>query len=217
MLFFSFKTEVHDVKLFWSSRSPFVRKVMIFAHETGLVDRITCERTVVAPTKPNADLMRLNPLNKLPTLILDDGRAIYDSRVIVEYLDSLHGGPKRIPEAGVERFDALRMQALCDGVLDFLLVGLSERARPEAQQSAELKAALAVKFKAAFDALDAEASRLDIGRFGLSEIAASAVVGYADFRYSAENWREGRPNLAAFADKIAGRASIVATAHADVY
>jgi glutathione S-transferase len=208
---------VHHVKLFWSSRSPFVRKVMIFAHETGLAERITCERTVVAPTKPNADVMRLNPLNKLPTLILDDGRALYDSRVIVEYLDSVHGGRKRIPEAGEARFEALRMQALCDGVLDFLLVGLSERARPEGQQSSDLKAALAVKFKVAFDALDAEAGRLDIGRFGLAEIATSAVVGYADFRYSAERWRDGRPNLAAFAEKIAGRASTVATAHADVY
>jgi glutathione S-transferase len=101
--------------------------------------------------------------------------------------------------------------------LDFLLVGLSERARPEAQQSPDLKAALAVKFKAAFDALDAEAARLDIGRFGLAEVVTSAVVGYADFRYSAERWRDGRPNLAAFAEKIAGRASITATAHADVY
>lgn len=205
------------MKLFWSSRSPFVRKVMIFAHETGLADRIVCERTVVAPTKPNADVMRLNPLNKLPTLILDDGRPLYDSRVIVEYLDGIHDGPKRIPEAGPERFDALRVQALCDGVLDFLLVGLSERARPEAQQSADLKAALALKFKAAFDALDVEAKRLDLGRFGLPEVAVAAVVGYADFRYGAERWRDGRPALAAFAEQIADRASVVATAHADVY
>lgn len=205
------------MKLFWSSRSPFVRKVMIFAHETGLDGRITRERTVVAPTKPNADVMKLNPLNKLPTLILEDGRPLYDSRVIVEYLDGLHDGPKRIPEAGAARFDALRVQALCDGILDFLLVGLSERARPEAQQSSELKAALAVKFKAAFDALETEASRLDVGRFALPEIATAAVVGYADFRYSAERWRDGRPTLAAFADKIAERPSIVATAHADVY
>lgn len=205
------------MKLLWSSRSPFVRKVMIFAHETGLAERIIRERTVVAPTNPNPDVMRLNPLNKLPTLILDDGSPLYDSRVIVEYLDGLHDGPRRIPEAGPARFEALRMQALCDGILDFLLVGLSERARPEAQQSPELKAALAVKFKAAFDALEAEARRLDLARFGLSEIAASAVVGYADFRYGAERWRDGRPSLAAFAESIADRPSIVATSHADVY
>lgn len=190
---------------------------MIFAHETGLAGRITCERTVVAPAKPNADLMRFNPLNKLPTLITDDGTVLYDSRVIVEYLDREHEGRRRIPEAGDARLEALRMQALCDGILDFLLVGLSERARPEAQQSSVLKEALEIKFRTAFDALEQEAGRLDIDRFGLSEIAASAVVGYADFRYSAERWRDGRPNLAAFSESIAARPSVVATAHADVY
>ena len=209
--------EVPILKLLWSSRSPFVRKVMILAHETGLALQIACERTVVAPTKPNADVMRLNPLNKLPTLILDDGTVLYDSRVIVEHLDSLHGGERRIPPAGRERLEALRMQALCDGILDFLLTGLSERARPEAQQSPELKAALAVKFKAAFDQLEVEAAKLDSGRFGLAEIAVAAVVGYADFRYAAEDWRKGRPRLAAFADRIAVRPSITATAHVDTY
>lgn len=205
------------MKLLWSSRSPFVRKVMIFAHETGLADRISCERTVVAPTKPNPDVMRLNPLNKLPTLITDDGRVLYDSRVIVEYLDSLHTGKRLIPQAGAGRFSALRLQALCDGVLDFLLVGLSERARPEAQQSPELKSALALKFKAAFDVLEGEAAHLGEDGFGLGEVAAAAVLGYADFRYSTERWRDGRPRLAAFAKSIASRPSIVSTAHVDAY
>ncbi len=205
------------MKLFWSSRSPFVRKVMIFAHESGLADRIVPERTVVAPAKPNADVMRLNPLNKLPTLILDDGSALYDSRVIVEYLDTLHSGPRLIPKDGPERFSTLRLQALCDGILDFLLVGLSERARPEGQQSNELKSALAVKFKAGFDALEGEAGRLAKGEFGLGQIAVAAVTGYADFRYGSERWRDGRPKLAEFAASIADRPSIVTTAHVDTY
>lgn len=190
---------------------------MIFAHETGLASQITCERTVVAPTKPNPEVMRLNPLNKLPTLVLDDGTALYDSRVIVEYLDSLHASRRLIPASGAERFEALRLQALCDGILDFLLVGLSERARPEAQQSPELKAALALKFKAGFDRLETEAARLDHNRLALAEIAAAAVTGYADFRYAAEDWRKGRPRLAAFAASIADRSSIRATAHVDAY
>lgn len=190
---------------------------MIFAHEAGLASEITCERTVVAPTKPNPEVMRLNPLNKLPTLVLGDGTALYDSRVIVEYLDGLHGGTRLIPEFGAERFEALRLQALCDGILDFLLVGLSERARPEAQQSPELKAALAVKFKAGFDQLEVEAAKLDGKRFGLAEVAAAAVTGYADFRYAAEDWRKKRSRLAAFAASIAGRPSITATAHVDAY
>ncbi len=205
------------MKLYWSTRSPFVRKVMIAAHETGLVRRIALERTIVAPTRPNAEVMALNPLNKLPTLVLDSGVVLYDSRVIVEYLDTLHDGVKLIPADGVARFDALRLQALSDGILDFLLLGLSERARPEAQQSPELKAALAVKFRAGFDAIEAEASRLDPEHFRLPEIAVAAVIGYADFRYGPENWRHGRPALTDFAARIAERPSVVATAHADQY
>src|SRR6516162_4403611 len=75
-----------SMKLHWSPRSPFVRKVMIVAHERGLIDRLNCVRTVAAMTTPHAELMRDNPLWKIPTLALDDGRALYDSPVICEYL-----------------------------------------------------------------------------------------------------------------------------------
>lgn len=190
---------------------------MVFAHETGLQPKIQCERVVVAPTKPNPDVMRFNPLNKLPTLILDDGRALYDSRVIIEYLDALQSGPKLIPPAGPDRFAALRVQALCDGILDFLLLGLSERARPEVQQSQELKTALAIKFAAGFDQLEVEAPTLGHSGFGLAEIAVAIVAGYADFRYASANWRQGRPRLAAFAESVAARPSLLATAHVDAY
>jgi glutathione S-transferase len=190
---------------------------MVFAHEAALVSRIECERVVVAPTKPNPDVMRFNPLNKLPTLILGDGTALYDSRVIVEHLDTLNTGPKLIPPSGAERIAALRKQALCDGILDFLLLGLSERARPEAQQSPDLKAALSLKFKAGFDRLEEEAPTLGSRGFGLAEIAVAVVAGYADFRYAADNWRQGRPRLAAFVESVANRPSILATAHVDTY
>ncbi len=82
------------MKLHWSPRSPFVRKVMIAAHELGLADRITCVRTVVATTRPHAALMDENPLSKIPTLVLDDGTVLYDSPVICEYLDSPARGAK---------------------------------------------------------------------------------------------------------------------------
>src|SRR5438105_4191372 len=108
------------MKLHWSPRSPFVRKVMIAAHELGLVGKLDCVRTVVATTEPHALLMRENPLSKIPTLVLDDGTVIYDSAVILEYLDGLHDGPKLIPAAQPERITALRRQSLGDGFLDFL-------------------------------------------------------------------------------------------------
>lgn len=205
------------MKLFWSSRSPFVRKVMIVAYEKGLVDRIERVRTVVAPTKPNADVMALNPLNKLPTLIRDDGTPLYDSRVIAEYLDDIGSGPRLFPASGADRMEALRRQALGDGMLDFLLVGLSERARPAEQQSSDLKAALALKFTTAFDALEREAAGLEASPFGIGHVAIGCACGYADFRYAADDWRKGRPALARWHESFAKRPGYEPTTHADVY
>lgn len=206
------------MKLLWSSRSPFVRKVMLVLHETGLAARTQTVRTVVAPTKPNPEVMARNPLNKLPTLLLDDGRALYDSRVIAEYLDGLHAGPRLFPTEPAARIEALRLQALGDGILDFLLVGLSERARPPAQQSPELKAALAVKFRSGLDALEQEAAAGRLaGALTIGHLAVACVGGYADFRYASETWRQGRPRLAEWHAAFAARPSYRATEHADVY
>ena len=98
------------MKLHWSPRSPFVRKVMILAHETGQAEAFERVRTVVAMNKPNAELMQDNPLSKLPTLVLDDGRSLFDSFVICEYLDGLHAG-RRDTKSGPRRWDVLRWPA----------------------------------------------------------------------------------------------------------
>ena len=117
------------MKLHWSPRSPFVRKVMIVAHERGLIDRLNCVRTVVAMTTPHAELMRDNPLSKIPALVLDDGTALYDSPVICEYLDALDGKPQLFPLDRKRRILALRRQALGDGFLDLLVLARNERLR----------------------------------------------------------------------------------------
>src|ERR1700757_537799 len=91
------RTARHSMKLHWSPRSPFVRKVMIVAHERGLADRLTCVRTIAATAKPHAELMKDNPLSKIPTLVLDDGTILYDSPVICEYLNGLDGVPLLFP------------------------------------------------------------------------------------------------------------------------
>jgi glutathione S-transferase len=205
------------MKLYWSSRSPFVRKVMVVAHETGLAERIDRERTVVAPAKPNPEVMALNPLNKLPTLVTDEGAVLYDSRVICEFLDALHSGPKLFPADPAARIEALRMQALGDGTLDFLLLWLSERARPAEQQSADLLAALRVKFTTAFDALERQVPGLAQQPFSIAHAAIGCVCGYADFRYAADEWRNGRPQLASWYKDIAARPSFKATEHVDAY
>src|SRR5262249_56209238 len=108
----------------WSSRTPFVRKIMVAAHEINIASRITTERVVVGADKPNPDVMALNPLNKIPTLVLDDGAVLYDSRVIAEYLDTLHDGPKLFPADPAARWRALRRQALGDGLMEVILLPL---------------------------------------------------------------------------------------------
>jgi glutathione S-transferase len=123
------------MKLHWSPRSPFVRKVMIVAHERGVADRLNCVRTVAEMTTPRAELMKDNPLSKIPTLVLDDGLVLYDSPVICEYLDALDGDPRLFPQHGRARIVALRRQALGDGFLDLLVLARNERMRPQPSQA----------------------------------------------------------------------------------
>ena len=117
------------MKLHWSPRSPFVRKVMVAAHELGLVDRLSLVRTVVAMKTTNKALQADNPLSKLPTLVLDDGTPLYDSVVICEYLDTLHDGPKLFPSDPKAKWTALRRHALGDGLLELLILWRNERER----------------------------------------------------------------------------------------
>jgi len=124
-----------DMKLYWSSRSPFVRKVMVAAHEVGIADRIRTQRVVVAPNNPNIEVMQDNPLSKIPTLVFDDGTSLYDSRVICEYFDTLHDGPKLFPANPDLRWKALRRQALGDGLMEVIVLRLGEMSRPREAQS----------------------------------------------------------------------------------
>ena len=120
------------MKLFFSPTSPYVRKCLIAAHELGLVDRIQLLPSSAHPVQRDARIIASNPLGKVPTLITDQGQALYDSRVICEYLDQLAGGGKLFPAAGPARWSALTLQALGDGILDgALLARYEDAARPE--------------------------------------------------------------------------------------
>jgi glutathione S-transferase len=201
------------MKLHWSPRSPFVRKVMIVAHEVGLLDRLDCVRTVAASTKPHLELMRDNPLSKIPTLVLDDGTVLYDSPVICEYLDQLHDGAKLLPASGAARFSALRQQALGDGFLDFLLLFRAERERQHPSDP-HLKS-FATKRSACLAALDQEAAALESSAFSLGHIAVGCALSYLDFRFAAEDWRTGHPRIAAWHAVFAARPSVRATEPVD--
>jgi glutathione S-transferase len=197
------------MKLHWSPRSPFVRKVMIVAHEAGLADRLTLVRTVAATTKPHPELMRDNPLSKIPTLVLDDGTVLYDSPVICEYLDRMHGGQKLFPPDGAARMTALRRQALGDGFLDFLLLWRDERAR--AQPSDAHLASYAAKRKSTLAAIDREVDDLAASAFSIGHIALGCALGYLDFRFAAEDWRGDHPRLARWHADFGARPSVQAT------
>ena len=203
------------MKLHWSPRSPFVRKVMIFAHETGLADRLERVRSVVAMTTPNAALMRDNPLSKLPTLVLDDGRALFDSAVICEYLDGLHSGAPMFPKAGPERWEVLRWHALGNGHLDLLILWRNERDREPQRQLQALLDAFAVKHAATLARLEQEAAALDAAPFRLGHIAIVCALGYLDFRFAGMDWRSGHPRLAAWFEKQMQRPSVRMTVPVD--
>jgi glutathione S-transferase len=206
------------MKLYWSSRSPYVRKVMIAAHETGLVGRLDCRRVIVSAYAENTDVLPVNPLGKIPTLVLDDGTALFDSPVICEYLDGQHDGPKLFPPSGPARFEALRWLALGDGLLDMLLARMyEERVRPEEQRSQKLQDAIAVKLKACLDALETMAPALAKTPVNIGHIAIGCALGYLDFRFAGDGWRTGRPALAAWYNAFAARPSVAATEPVDVY
>jgi glutathione S-transferase len=201
------------MKLHWSPRSPFVRKVMVVVHELGLADRVTCVRTVAATTKPHAALMQDNPLSKIPTLVLDDGTVIYDSPVICEYLDGLGGAPKLHPAEPGARLVALRRQALGDGFLDMLVLLRDERMR--ASPSDAHKASAAARKAAVLNSLDQEAEALAATPFGIGHIAIGCALSYLDFRYADEDWRKDHPRIAAWHAAFATRPAVRATEPVD--
>lgn len=203
------------MKLFWSSRSPFVRKVMVFAHECGLTGRIECARTLVAMNNPNTDLLKINPTGKIPTLLLDDGSALYDSTVICEYLDSLHVGAKLFPASGDARWTALRRHALGNNLLDNLMLWRNEQLRPQTQQSPETVAAFETKVRNAVAALDREADDISSTAVGIGHVAIACALSYADFRFSHLGWRTGNERVTRWFDGFAQRPSMVNTAHVD--
>jgi glutathione S-transferase len=197
------------MRLHWSPRSPFVRKVMIAAHETGLVDRLTCVRTVVAMTEPNTNLLSDNPLSKIPTLVLDDGSPLYDSLVICEYFDAMHDGLKLFPTDPKARWTALRRHALGNGLLDMLILWRGERERQ--QPSQPHLDAFAVKYKATLKALEKESPEIGATPFGIGHIAIGCALSYADFRFADLNWRAGHPQTAAWHASFLQRPSARAT------
>jgi len=199
------------MRLWFNPASPFARKVRIVARETGLEGRIEEVSILVSPVKPHGELARANPLVKIPALSTPDEGTLYDSAVICEYLDSLHRGMPLFPRSGSERWRELRLHALCDGILDAAVLMRYEAAvRPEALQWPDWVAGQLGKVRGGLDALELECPAWG-ECFAIGEITAACVLGYLDFRFPGEAWRDSHPALAKWFVKASQRPSVKAT------
>ncbi len=203
------------MKLHWSPRSPFVRKVNIVLEEIGLTDQVERIRSVaVFAAPPNPDILADNPLGKIPALITDDGRKLFDSRVICEFLIAQAGREDLLPSDPDARIKHLRWQALGDGLTDILLLWRTERGRGERADPVIL-GAFETKTRAALDLLETESADLAQTGFGLGHISIVCTLGQLDFRYADCAWKAALPGLAAWYSDVTQRPCVAATAIVD--
>ena len=199
------------MKLIGSTTSPYVRKVRIVMSEKKLDYQFIEENVWAADTK----MAQYNPLGKVPCLLMDGGEAVFDSRVIVEYLDTLSPVGKLIPSSGRERAEVKTWEALADGVLDAAVLARLEDTWT-GRSAAERSQAWVDRQMDKID-LSLKAMSLGLGdkaycsgiHLSLSDVATGCALGYLDFRFPHINWRSAHPNLAKLADKLAKRASFI--------
>ena len=196
--------------LFWSARSPYVRKVMVAAHELGLADRLVLKPAVNTPVAVDVDLVGYNPVGKIPTLVLASGETVFDSLLICEALDDL-GGSRLFPGKGPERRAALRLHTVGDGLLDGAFRFFAETMRPGDAMSPPMKALLVEKIARCTAWLEAHVDQLDANHPRIGEISVAAALSYLDFRCQSLAWRSGRGALSAWYEKMAARPSMQAT------
>jgi glutathione S-transferase len=197
------------MKLLYQTHSPYARKALVFAHEVGLADRIEVIHHETSPTLRNAVVFAENPLGKVPVLIRPGLAAIFDSDVICAYLDTLHEGRKLIPAEGEARWQALRIQAVSQGLAD---AGIAVRwetvRRPEQLRHPPLRDGYVEKLISSYDWLEKEldtTSNIHVGH-----IALATVLDWLEFR-ELPPFRNGRPRLSDWLDAFTARPSMRVT------
>ena len=194
------------MRLFHSPASPFVRKVLACAETRGIAGQIELV-TVRAEASPAA-LLAANPLSKIPALVTDDGVSLFDSPVICEYLDTVGDAPALLPPSGRARWRALKFQAMADGVMDAGVLRRAEGGRP---QEAARDAAMARQHAAIVRTLAELDADLPHVTADIGSIAVACALGYLDFRFAHEPWREANPALADWAAAMAEQPGLAAT------
>ncbi len=197
------------MKLFYQTHSPYARKVLVMAHETGLASQLEVIHQETSPTLRNDTVFTANPLGKVPVLFLEDGMALFDSNVICEYLDGLHGGRPMIPPTGRARLHALRVQAMAQGIADAgILVRWETARRPEALRWPAQAQGQEEKLRASYDFIERE---VDLeGQVDIGQVALATALGWTAFRELLP-FADGRPRLARWYEAFSQRASMRAT------
>ena len=202
------------MKLFGSPGSPFARKVRIVIEEK----RVPCEYVVARGSAPGSPVPQFNPLAKVPTLLLDNGKGLYDSPVIVEYLDATGPGPKLIPDALEERIEVKRWEALGDGIAEATVAINHDLREPkEKQHPAAWHERHRLKIDRGLATAEKDLGGAEFcfgGRFTLADIAAGYALSYLDFALPEIDWRKTHPALARLAGRLFARKSFSTTMHA---
>ena len=185
------------MKITASGASPYVRKAMACAIARGIDSQL--EKWTIATTDPV--LSHSNPLGKIPTLVTDEGVALFDSPVICEFLDSIGSAPALFPAAGPARWAALRLQAIGDGILDASQPRRRELALPQDEGRVGYIDLQRGKVARAVDVLEKEAASLGALKT-IGDIAVACALGYLDFRFAHEPWRPGHPKLEAWYSSV---------------
>ncbi len=200
------------MKLFYSPASPYVRKVLVLAHEAGIADNIELLDSHANPINRDGRIVARNPTGKVPTMVLDDDSAIYDSHVICEYVDAQHGSTPFFPKQAPRRWQTLTLHALADGLLDAALLARYEQVlRPEQLQWPDWLNGQLDKIRSSVAALEGTwlphlQSSVDIG-----VIACGCALGYLDFRFPDLDWRTEHPGVSRWYQDFAKRPSMQAT------
>lgn len=201
------------MQLRYSPTSPYVRKVMLTALETGL-DK-TIEKVPTNPWDPDTDLPNDNPIGKVPALKIENGDTLFDSAVICEFLDGQHEGDKLFPSAGGSRWTVLKLHALADGILDAAVTTVVEGKRAKELQSKDWMERQRKAIHRSLDTLEQSMSELDGRPLTIAHIAAGCALGYLDFRKPVDDWRKGRPKLTRWYEAFSKRPSMQATVPKD--
>ena len=200
------------MKLYGTLTSPYVRKVRVVLAEK----KLECALVIEPPSTPESVIPRINPLGQIPVLMVDENTPVFDSRVIVEYLDNLTPNNKLFPQPNRERTVVKRWEAVADGILDAAVLARKEQMQPEAQKSDEFIANLLARISRSLDFLEKELGEQAYcmgTHFSHADIAVGCALGYLQFRFPQINWPETHAALTRLYEKLLQRPSFSETVH----